>query len=201
MSAAVDFYLDFPSGYSYIAAHRIGALAAAHGRSVEWRVISLPHVFKATGYPAPMSLAAKWRYAMLDWHRSCEAAGLPHVEPAALPLDAKLARIAFWSLAAEDAARAREFALAVISRYWGAGEEVRTAEQIARACAPLGLDTAEIERRAADPMARDRLVAETARAIEIGVFGAPFFVVAGEPFWGADRLAELDRRLGYPRDR
>jgi len=195
----IDFYLDFPSSYSYIAAQRIDALARAQGRQVTWRVISLPHVFKALAYPLPMTQAAKWRYAMLDWHRSCELAGLPHVEPEVIPLDAKLARIVFWSLAADDAARSHDFARAVISRYWGEGHEVRTIEQLARACGPIGLRTAELEARAADPAARERLVAETSHAIEAGVFGAPFFVADGEPFWGADRLDQLARRLAARR--
>ena len=32
-------------------------------------------------------------------------------------------------------------------------------------------------------------------AIAAGVFGAPFFVVDGEPFWGNDRRAQIERWL------
>jgi 2-hydroxychromene-2-carboxylate isomerase len=192
MSADIDFYFDFPSAYSYIAAEKIDALAAANGSTVRWHAISLPHVFKALQYPPPLTQPAKWAYAMHDWHRSCDQAGLPHVAPADMPLDARRARVAFWSLEAEDPARARQFARRVIGAYWGRGRDVHSAVDLAAAS---GLPAQEIERRAADGDARHRLVAETTRALEAGVFGAPFFIAGGEPFWGADRLDQLAAHL------
>jgi 2-hydroxychromene-2-carboxylate isomerase len=42
---------------------------------------------------------------------------------------------------------------------------------------------------------KDRLRQETDAAIERGVFGSPYFIVDGEPFWGNDRIDELDRWL------
>ena len=38
--------------------------------------------------------------------------------------------------------------------------------------------------------------ANAALAMENGVFGAPFYVVDGERFWGQDRLDHLDWHLG-----
>jgi carboxymethylenebutenolidase len=35
----------------------------------------------------------------------------------------------------------------------------------------------------------------TKHAIDQGVFGAPFFVIDGEKFWGQDRLDFVDRKL------
>jgi 2-hydroxychromene-2-carboxylate isomerase len=37
--------------------------------------------------------------------------------------------------------------------------------------------------------------ANSAEAVEAGVFGAPTFILDGERFWGQDRLAFLDRAL------
>ena len=37
--------------------------------------------------------------------------------------------------------------------------------------------------------------ANTAEAAELGVFGAPTFIVGGERFWGQDRLPFVDRAL------
>jgi 2-hydroxychromene-2-carboxylate isomerase len=39
------------------------------------------------------------------------------------------------------------------------------------------------------------LRAENDAAIALGVFGAPFFRVDGEPFWGNDRQEQLARWL------
>jgi 2-hydroxychromene-2-carboxylate isomerase len=195
MSAPVDFYLDFPSAYSYIAVQRIDAIAAKHGRKTQWHVVSLPHVFKAVGYPAPATQVAKWRYAFRDWHRSCEIASLPHADPEVVPLDAKLARIAYWSLAERSVDLAKRFARAVIGRYWGEGKEVRTLEQLVAATRAIDLDPGLLAAAVADDAAKQRLVAATQAAVGAGVFGAPFAIADGEPFWGADRLDHLDRHL------
>ena len=40
-----------------------------------------------------------------------------------------------------------------------------------------------------------RLKAENDAAIAAGIFGAPFFVVDGEPFWGNDRKPQIERWL------
>ena len=34
-------------------------------------------------------------------------------------------------------------------------------------------------------------------AIARGVFGAPFIFIDGEPFWGADRLPQIERWLAH----
>jgi 2-hydroxychromene-2-carboxylate isomerase len=39
---------------------------------------------------------------------------------------------------------------------------------------------------------KQRLRDEVSQAISKGVFGSPLFVVDGEPFWGHDRLDQVD---------
>jgi 2-hydroxychromene-2-carboxylate isomerase len=39
------------------------------------------------------------------------------------------------------------------------------------------------------------LKAVNAQAVALGIFGAPFFIVDGEPFWGNDRKPQLERWL------
>ena len=46
-----------------------------------------------------------------------------------------------------------------------------------------------------EPAIKDRLREVTSAAIERGVFGSPFFLVGDEPFWGHDRMDEVDRWL------
>ena len=41
----------------------------------------------------------------------------------------------------------------------------------------------------------EKLKADMDEAIGRKVFGSPYFIVDGEPFWGADRLEHLDRWL------
>ncbi|HYF20869.1 MAG TPA: 2-hydroxychromene-2-carboxylate isomerase [Ramlibacter sp.] len=191
----VRFWLDFPSAYTYLAALRVPDLERRFRVRFEWSVVSLPHVFRAIAYPPPMTQTAKWRYAMLDWHRCCEDAGLPHREPENLPVDAKPARLAFWGLHRRDPAMAAAFARHVFAAHWGQGRDIGSFAALAAASEPLGITAADLEGAAATPQARDALLRETQAAVEAGVFGAPFFLLDGEPFWGADRLDALCRRL------
>jgi 2-hydroxychromene-2-carboxylate isomerase len=61
--------------------------------------------------------------------------------------------------------------------------------------ATLGHDYAAVTAAFADPQVKMRLQLEVDAAIERGVFGSPYIVVDGEPFWGADRLPQLERWL------
>ena len=49
VTAPIEFWFDFSSPYGYLAAQRIEALAARHGRSVDWRPILLGPIFKVVG--------------------------------------------------------------------------------------------------------------------------------------------------------
>jgi 2-hydroxychromene-2-carboxylate isomerase len=45
-----------------------------------------------------------------------------------------------------------------------------------------------------DAPTKSRSIRENEEAIRNGVFGSPFFLVDGEPFWGSDRIALLAQR-------
>jgi len=42
---------------------------------------------------------------------------------------------------------------------------------------------------------KNRLRQANEQAVAAGVFGAPFFIVDGEPFWGNDRKPQMERWL------
>ena len=59
----------------------------------------------------------------------------------------------------------------------------------------FGLDGDEAEAVWSDPKWKDTLKQANDCAIAAGVFGAPFFFVDGEPFWGHDRRPQIERWL------
>ena len=61
--------------------------------------------------------------------------------------------------------------------------------------AGLGIDPAALIAAVGDPAIKARLREETDRSLARGVFGSPFVIVDGEPFWGADRLEQMERWL------
>ena len=46
-----------------------------------------------------------------------------------------------------------------------------------------------------DPAIKQTLLDEVDEAIKKGVFGSPFVLVDGEPFWGVDRFDQIDKWL------
>ena len=61
--------------------------------------------------------------------------------------------------------------------------------------ADSGIDPAAAEAAWGDARWKDRLKAANDAALAAGVFGAPFFVIDGEPFWGNDRRPQIERWL------
>ena len=52
------------------------------------------------------------------------------------------------------------------------------------------LDADAVWERAQLPAAKQALREQTERAVQLGIFGAPTWVVEGELFWGADRMQQ-----------
>ncbi|MGE3475561.1 MAG: 2-hydroxychromene-2-carboxylate isomerase [Rhodospirillaceae bacterium] len=195
MSAPIRFYFDLVSTYSYLVLRRIDGLAARYGREVDWIAVSLGHIFQSLEVKPPPFIPARLKYNSIDLLRSAAFAGVPFKLPDVFPFDAKISRYAFWSLKARDPKLARDFAVAVMTRAFGEGRAVATAADVAEACGHLGLSLGDIEAAAANPAAKRAVVEAMDSARADGMIGAPFMVLDGEPFWGADRLDQLERRL------
>ena len=97
-------------------------------------------------------------------------------------------------------------ARAVYHAYFGEGRDISPPKVVVEIAESQGVDGAALAAALGDPAVKDRLKAETLAAMERGVFGSPYVMVDGEPFWGADRLDQVDRWLeangrGPPRRR
>jgi len=196
MKPAIDFWFDFSSPYSYIANEWIDALAARHGRPVRRHAILLGVTFAAAELKSPVSYPIKREYSLRDFARSARFEGLPYVQPEPFPVASHNAARVFWwlhdSAGAEAAAQwARSGLRALFTRGVPLGDPAAL-----RALADAsGLDGAAAAAAWADPVWKDRLRQANEHALANGVFGAPFFLVDGEPFWGNDRQPQLERWL------
>jgi len=191
----IDFYFDFSSPYSYIASEWIEALAARHARTVCWHAVLLGVTFQAAQLKSPVSYPLKREYSLLDFARSARFAGVPFTMPETFPIPTQNAARVFWWLQSSDAARAASWARAGLRAYFTRGMDLSDTAQLKALAAEFGLDPAEAERVWSDPHWKERLKQANEAAIAAGVFGAPFFVVDGEPFWGNDRRAQIERWL------
>jgi 2-hydroxychromene-2-carboxylate isomerase len=97
--AKAEFWYEFASSYSYPAAMRVEALAAAHGIELAWRPFLLGPLFAAQGWrDSPFNIyPAKGRYMWRDMQRVCDRLGLPLIRPDPFPQNSLLAARAAFS--------------------------------------------------------------------------------------------------------
>jgi 2-hydroxychromene-2-carboxylate isomerase len=195
-NSPLDFYFDFSSPYSYLMSERIDALAARFGRKVRWHPILLGIVFKANG-SAPLTLqsAPKAAYSLLDFERSARFMGIPYRHPTRFPLATQNAARACYWLHGEDCALARQFAHAVFRALFVDNRDVSAPETVLEIGAKIGVDRNRLEIALQSPEMKERLKQEVDAALALGVFGAPYVVIDGQPFFGADRLPQIEKWL------
>ena len=189
--APIDFYFDFSSPYGYVAAHRIEALGAELGREICWRPILLGVVFKTTGQTPLVSQPLRGPYHVNDLQRTARRLGIPFQLPEGFPLATMAAARAFHWLDGKSSAEAKKLALVLLNACFADAVNITAAETVAGIGAKIGLDAAEIQAAIADPANKEKLRQATDDAIAAGVFGSPYFIVDGEPFWGNDRIPDL----------
>jgi 2-hydroxychromene-2-carboxylate isomerase len=193
--APIEFWFDFSSGYAYFAAQEIEGLAARHGRTVLWRPYMLGAAFKITGATGLSRTPMKGDYARHDWARIARLKKLRLVFHPDHPITQLPATRAFYWIEREQPDHASAFARAVFSAYFGDGRDLRGPEAVAELARPLGIESQQLLSGMAEPVIKDRAKALSDLALAKNVFGSPFFIVDGEPFWGWDRLPMLDQWL------
>jgi 2-hydroxychromene-2-carboxylate isomerase len=201
MKPAIDFYFDFSSPYSYIASEWVDAIAARHGRAVHWHAILLGATFQAAELKSPVSYPLKREYSIRDFARSARFAGLPYAMPGKFPIPTQnAARIFWWLHDTQSPERAVAWAHAGLRAFFTRGTDLSDVATLGALVTEAGLDAAAALAAYTDPVWKERLKRENDAAIAAGVFGAPFFIVDGEPFWGNDRRAQLEQWLSGQAD-
>jgi len=189
MPATLDFWFDFASTYSYLAAMRIAPLARDAGVTMRFRPFLLGPQFKAQGWnTSPFNLfPAKGRNMWRDIERQCADLDLPLRRPEPFPQNSLLAaRVALLAL---DAAWGEAFCRAVFEAEFGAGRRIDDAAVLGDLLGRLDVEPTAVLTAAQTDQNKARLRAQTEESQRLGIFGAPSFLTTdGELFWGNDRF-------------
>jgi len=186
----VEFWFEFASTYSYPAAMRIEAQASQWGVQVVWRPFLLGPIFQQQGWnDSPFNIyQAKGRYMWRDMERVCESQDIPLRKPSVFPRSGLLA--ARVACAHSEQSWVPSFVRAIYRANFVDDADISSPVIVEQCLIALGQNAAAILAVAQTAAAKDKLKAQTAEAMERGIFGAPSFVVGDELFWGNDRLED-----------
>jgi 2-hydroxychromene-2-carboxylate isomerase len=191
----IEFYFDFSSPYGYLGACLIDDLAARHRRTVDWHPILLGPVFQQSGNAPLIGQPLKGAYAARDFPRMARYLNIPFTLPDPFPIGTVAAARAFYWVQDQDAGKARTLARSLLNRFYVEGRDIGAAESVIEVAAACGIDAAALQAALSNPAVKARLKDEVDGAIAKGVCGSPFFIIDGEPFWGCDRLPQVDAWL------
>lgn len=184
----MDFWFEFASSYSYLSVMRIEKLAAAAGVKLRWRPFLLGPVFLSLGWnDSPFNIyPPKGRYMWRDLERLSTRYGLPLCKPSVFPRNGLLA--ARVALLGQDEPWIAGFAKAAMRANFAEDRDISSPAVIGEILGRLGLPATDLLARAVSDENKAALRRQTEQAGELGLFGAPTFVIGSEVFWGNDRL-------------
>ncbi len=200
----IDFFFDLSSPWTFLAFNNVQPILAETGAQVRWRPFLVGGVFNAVNPRVyemradPEQKAMKRSFGWLkEW---AGLAGLPMNFPSPHhPVKSVNAMRCACVLEADQPALFR-FADAAFRAYFGEARNIDDPAELAAIADAIGLDGADLLRRAGEQPAKDALRANTDEAIARGAFGSPTIFVpdgkGGETmYFGNDQLALVRERL------
>jgi len=199
--AKLEFFYDCGSPWTYLAFHKIEALAAEAGAELVWRPILVGGVFNAVNgsvyeqraNPVP----AKIRYHAKDLQDWARLYGLRIAWPSVFPVNS--VKVMRGAIVADAHGALPAWSRAAFEAYWGEDRDVSRDEEVEALAKRVGIDPAETLTAIAKPEIKAALRANTDDLIARGGFGSPTMIVDGDDlYFGNDRLPLLRAALGLP---
>lgn len=193
MPANIDYYFSPISPFTFLAGDELERQAPGQ---VRYHPIDLGLLFAETG-GIPLGQRSKQRldYRMAELHRIAAKRGVTiNFTPKYFPVDPKPATKLLLAVR-ENTDQIAQMLRALLSAVWVEERDISDSETLVTILKEQKLDPYLLE---ASEQLDEQLELETRAAIGAGVFGFPFYIVNGEPFWGQDRLddaLDLAKRL------
>lgn len=194
----IEFWYDFASTYSYLAAERIDTLAKSKVITVTWHPFLLGPIFKDQGWDSsPFTIyKVKGDYMWRDMERCAKEYDLPFCRPTkGFPQNSLLAARAALCLS-EGKARG-DFTKQVYRAEFVQDKNIADPDVLAEILDRLGHCPRTIFDKTKVEAIKQKLFTNTAEARAKGIFGSPSFIIPdGTLFWGNDRLEQALKYCG-----
>lgn len=193
----IDYTFSFISLWSYVGSLAFQDLVRESDALVTFKPVDLMAVFAASGgKPVKERSAQRQAYRLIEMQRWRAIRDIPLVlHPKFYPADPSLGhRMVLAAL--RDGRDVTGFVHAGLKAVWAAELDIADPATLVQLADANGLPgEALLEVALSDPALAQQEALLTQEAIDAHVFGAPFYVYRGEPFWGQDRLDLLERAL------
>ncbi len=190
----VDFYWDIGSTNTYFALHLIKPIVARQRAQLVMHPFNLGYVFRHHNYTLMEEPPAKLRNRGRDLARWAERYDLAFRMPDQFPI--KTSRALRGALVMRTWDKEMDYIDALFARYWEQNDAGVADYPVLREIASsLGVDADAFEAQAESEPIKSALIDSTNNALDMGVFGAPSFLIDGELYWGKDRMEFVEDAL------
>ncbi len=192
----IDYYYSHVSPWTFLGHQRLRDLAIKYDAQIDFVPVTLAKIFPVSG-GIPLGKRAPQRqvYRMWELKRWPAALGLKiNIEPKYFPVDdGPSAKIA--GLVKMQGGDIGGLSLGFLSAVWQEERDITDPDTLIAITNYSGFDGQALYEESLSEAGEKVLQENTQRAIDADVYGSPFYIVDGEPFWGQDRLDLLERKL------
>jgi 2-hydroxychromene-2-carboxylate isomerase len=196
MAKLCEYFFAPQSPWSYLGHARLVALAKQYGVQVELKPCDLGKVFNVSGgLPLAKRPPQRQAYRLLELKRWSEHLQIPlNVHPKFFPVpgDAS-AKLIIATQLAHGTDAALNIAGAIMRAVWAEERNIGDTDTLIAIALECEHDAKVLLKSSETASVQSEYDRFTDEAIAANVFGAPWYVVDGEGFWGQDRLEFVER--------
>jgi 2-hydroxychromene-2-carboxylate isomerase len=198
MAKSCDYYFAPPSPWAYLGHDRFVAMTKKAGVTVNVKPCDISKVFNASGgLPLAKRPPQRQAYRLLELKRWSEHLGRPlNIHPKFFPVPGDpAARLIIATRLAHGTDTALAVTGAIMRGVWADERNIADADTLTLIANECGLDGKSLLKSSETASVQAEYDLNTEEAMAASVFGAPWYVVDSEGFWGQDRLDFVERAL------
>ncbi|CAL62789.1 Putative DSBA oxidoreductase [Herminiimonas arsenicoxydans] len=196
MTKVCEYYFAPQSPWSYLGHERLIALARQYDVHIEMKPVDLPKLFSVSGgLPLAKRPPQRQAYRLLELKRWSEHLNLPlNPQPKFFPVSGEpSAKLIIATKFAHGTDAALDLTSAVMRALWAEDKNIMDADTLIALANAAGHDGAALFKSSETAAVQNEYEQFTNDAMAASVFGAPWYVVDGEAYWGQDRLDFVER--------
>ncbi|AKZ62318.1 2-hydroxychromene-2-carboxylate isomerase [Herbaspirillum hiltneri N3] len=196
MGKVCEYFFAPHSPFAYLGHARFVALAKQYDVQVVLKPFDLSKIFgQSGGLPLAKRAPQRQAYRLKELERWSKFLGLPmNLQPTYFPVQSDLAaRLIIATQLAHGTSAALDLTGAVMRAIWEDEKNIADTDTLLALANGLGHDGASLLKSAETASVQAEFDRFSEEATTANVFGAPWFIVDGEGYWGQDRLDFVER--------